>query len=83
MTVGIMGTKLSVMRQISESLRTGAEEPLMRLEIPGELVEPEWPTQLEDGIKVDGSLFSDGTLLGELTFQRGRFPRLEVEEIPL
>ena len=83
MTVGIMGTKLSVMRQISESLRTGAEEPMMRLEIPGELVEPEWPTQLEDGIKVDGSLFSDGTLLGELTFQRGRFPRLEVEEIPL
>jgi hypothetical protein len=45
-------------------------------------MEPEWPVQLEN-VKVDGSLFSDGTLLGELTVQRRMFPQLESEEIPL
>ena len=80
-TFGIMGIKLSTMRRISESLRPGQEEPMMRLEISREGQEPEWPVFLENDVKVDGSLFLDGTLLGELTIPRGRVPGLGVEEI--
>ena len=82
-TFGIMGIKLSTMHRISESLRSGQEEPMVRLEIAREGPEPEWPVFLENDVKVDGSIFLDGTLLGELTIPRGRFPRLGVEEILL
>ena len=82
-TIGIMGIELSTMHRISESLRSDQEEPMMRLVISREWPEPEWPIFLENEVKVDGSLFSDGTLLGELTIPRGRVPRLGVEEILL
>jgi hypothetical protein len=82
-TFGIMGIKLSTMHRISESLRPGQEEPMMRLEISREWQEPEWPVLLENDVKVDGSIFSDGTLLGELTIPRGRVQGLGVEEILL
>lgn len=82
-TFGIMGIKLSTMHRISESLRSGQEEPMMRLEISREWQEPEWPVFLENDVKMDGSLFSDGTLLGELTVPGGSVPELGVEEILL
>ena len=82
-TFGIMGIKLSTMHQISESLRSDQEEPLMRLEIPRERPELEWPVMLENEAKLDGSLFSDGTFLGELTIAGGSLARFGVEEILL
>lgn len=77
--LGIMGIQLPVMRQISQALRTGEAGPLMDLKTAEE---PEFPQKLE-GMKVDGSVYSDGTIVGELTLSRRRPPELGMEEVLL
>ncbi|MEE8186726.1 MAG: hypothetical protein V3T99_03575 [Nitrososphaerales archaeon] len=79
MVLGIMGIGLPVMNQIAEALRTGESAALLDIEA---MEEPEFPQKVED-VKADGSVFSDGTIVGELTFRTWRPAEWRLEEVLL
>jgi hypothetical protein len=77
--VQIMGLELGVLRTLAETTTAGNWRRLMALE---PVVERESFPDVDAG-NFTGSIFRDGTMLGDLHVPSGSRPRLEVEEVTL
>jgi len=77
--VGVVGLHLPVLRQISRAL---ANQQPLDVSTVLRKVRPQL-RQTVDGMKFDGSVFLDGSILGELSVPTQAWPRLETEEVAL
>ena len=79
MSLEIMGVEIETLNSLSKFLLTGNSEPLMHIE---PISERDLPQKADEG-KFFGSVYSDGTLFGELRVSSPKFGGITFEEIEL
>ena len=75
----IMGVEMPILASLSKYLLTGKSELLMHIET---IIEKDLPQKVDEG-KFRGSVFSDGTLFGEIQVSSPRFGGIAFEEVEL
>lgn len=79
LSLHIMGLEIGVLRSLGDATTTGTSDRLMALE---PVIEREPSLDVDAGSFL-GSIFMDGTIVGDLQVSRGSRPRFGVEEVAL